>query len=702
MLGDTSREACDQAAYYTDLDGDGFGGALSECGDPDAVFVGGDCNDGNDLVNPDAAETCNETDDNCDDTIDEGLTATTWYADGDDDGHGEIGAGEDLCADPGAGFSTLGDDCADDDPEVFPGAVELCDGIDNSCIGAPDGHVATWFGTDGTITDVSGSTGELALTGDGELALCEGLWSFRPSVQPSANVSIRGSGDATLDAQSAGTAVTIGANAIVQVDDIEILGGSSTSNGGNIAIDGGASVTLTNVVVTGGSATLRGGGVHMASGSSLVITGGSFGANDAGEGGGLYADATATLSATDTLFSTNNANEGGAVFTGTGSSTLSNCTFQDNTAAAGAGIAAAGGTVTLVGGLFQRNVATGNGGGINLAEGAHLDSDGTDFVDNAAAEGGALYGTSSVLSLLGGSITGGSADLRGAGVSVVSSKLFLTSVTLDSNSATQGGAVAVVDGELTVEGSTFSNNSATDYAGAMHVEGSVADISGCEFSNNTAVTFGGAIGLNGVEARLNSSLVGGNTAGEGGGIYVITSTVTLAETTLTSNSADNGGALEMADSTVTITGGGGSSVDGNRASDLGGAFFVVGDRRTTTNLSLSGVDILGNAAAGGAGVDVSGQANLVIAGGTLFSGGNLASEHGGGLSLGKLGDLYSGTATCSDSTFDDNDPEDVYAALSLTGGTFTGSNCTLSTLDLAGSGSQGVSGDFSCDFSGCL
>ena len=625
MLGDTSREPCDKASYHSDLDGDGFGGALSDCGDPDAVSLGGDCDDTDDLVHPAATETCNGTDDNCDGNVDEGLTTTIWYIDEDGDGHGQPGEGEDRCADPGPNYASQGDDCDDTNADVSPGAVDYCDGVDTSCSGTPDGYVATWYSADGTPTDVSASTGALALAGDGELALCEGLWTFRPSIEPSANVVIRGSGIVTLDAQSAGPALTIGADAIVQVDDIEILAGTSTTMGGNIRMDERATVTLTHVVMTSGSASQRGGGVYVASEGNLILVGASFGTNHAAEGGAIFLESSATITATDTLFSANDADEGGALYTAAATSTLTDCTFEANVASTGAGIAAAGGSVTLNRGNFLSNVAAENGGAMHLSDGAHLETDSTDFTDNAAREGGGLYVSDSSISLVGGSFTGGKASLRGGGISL---------------------------------------------------SGVLASISGSTFANNVAE--------------------------EGGGLYVTTSTATLTGTTLAANIAENGGGLGMEASTVTMTGGGGSSVDGNEASDLGGAFYVVGDSFAATTLALDGVQVLGNSAAEGGGVVVYGDASLLITGGTLFSGSNTATGHGGGLALGALLDLYSGAASCTDSKFEGNEPEDVYAALSSTGGTFSGVSCTPSSIDLAVLGSQPVTGDFICTYSGCL
>ncbi len=116
------------ASAQDDNDGDGY------------TVDDGDCNDCDADVHPGASEACNEVDDNCDGSVDEGF---------DDNGDGVI----DCYDDDGDGFTEEEGDCDDHDAAVSPGIPEACNGIDDDCDGevdqGMDGHV-THIALDGT------------------------------------------------------------------------------------------------------------------------------------------------------------------------------------------------------------------------------------------------------------------------------------------------------------------------------------------------------------------------------------------------------------------------------------------------------------------------------------------------------------------------------------------------------------------------
>ena len=174
--------------WYDDVDGDSFPGdarASVSCVAP-AGFgpEPTDCDDGQPAINPLALERCNQVDDDCDGLIDgdDALsTSLPAWVDDDGDGYGDptqplsllvcalppgVSSNAQDCDDarddawPGApevpydgvdqdcdggdlddvdeDGAAFGPDCADRDPRVFPGAVELANGIDEDCDGRID------------------------------------------------------------------------------------------------------------------------------------------------------------------------------------------------------------------------------------------------------------------------------------------------------------------------------------------------------------------------------------------------------------------------------------------------------------------------------------------------------------------------------------------------------------------------------------
>jgi hypothetical protein len=174
--------------WYKDLDGDGYtdGTTLVSCDQPAgyvASALPGDCNDGNAAINP----------------------ATVWYLDADNDGYASATTFT-GCTPPSGSYKLAsalagpGIDCNDTKANVYPGAPELCDGLDNDCDGQTDEEGGqTYFGnvTFTTQAEVNAwlqcysvINGNLVITGTN----ITNLNSLRNIVQVTGNVTIQNTG----------------------------------------------------------------------------------------------------------------------------------------------------------------------------------------------------------------------------------------------------------------------------------------------------------------------------------------------------------------------------------------------------------------------------------------------------------------------------------------------------------------------------
>ncbi|MCB0522557.1 MAG: T9SS type A sorting domain-containing protein [Saprospiraceae bacterium] len=125
--------------YWSDNDHDGYGQYYlgNFCTAPaNSATQPGDCHDWNAAIHPGATETCNWQDDDCDGQVDEGAS-TTWYADADGDGYGNVAVSTIACFKPW-GFVANSTDCNDSNAAIKPGAVEVCNNIDDNCDGQID------------------------------------------------------------------------------------------------------------------------------------------------------------------------------------------------------------------------------------------------------------------------------------------------------------------------------------------------------------------------------------------------------------------------------------------------------------------------------------------------------------------------------------------------------------------------------------
>ena len=145
-VADGVDQDCDDVdACYRDGDDDEHGtssvvdGSSLDCVSGSGATTGGDCDDGNAAINPDATELPGDgVDQDCDD-------AELCYADDDDDGYVDeslatVSSSDTDCTDAGEGSSRdPSTDCDDSDRDVSPGDQEVCNGTDDDCDGLTDG-----------------------------------------------------------------------------------------------------------------------------------------------------------------------------------------------------------------------------------------------------------------------------------------------------------------------------------------------------------------------------------------------------------------------------------------------------------------------------------------------------------------------------------------------------------------------------------
>ena len=147
-------DALDAVPFYLDNDSDGFGlvdEVIWGCTAPEGYVADGtDCDDEDDTAYPGADEECDGDDDDCDGVVDDDPVETSgalYYQDLDRDGVGHEDVAVRACEQP-AGFAASPGDCDDLEARAYPGADEVCDGVDNDCNDEVDDDAddaPTWY-----------------------------------------------------------------------------------------------------------------------------------------------------------------------------------------------------------------------------------------------------------------------------------------------------------------------------------------------------------------------------------------------------------------------------------------------------------------------------------------------------------------------------------------------------------------------------
>lgn len=462
-----------------------------------------------------------------------------------------------------------------------------------------------------------------------------------------------------------GTSLTFSGN---KATGTALVAGGAISSLGTITIDSGTNIFTSNEAKSTSVTPDEGGyGGALAAVSDITITGGAntFTTNKAShDGGAIFSDGTVSINGASTkaTFTGNEAGgDAGAIhaaavnLAGTATSGVKSIVFDGNTAAKGGGAIvvysqvaqSANNVINNV--EFKNNEATaGDGGAVYIGD---LHANTTNTISNsvftsneAGKSGGAIY---------------------------TRSALAVTNSTFSGNEAGVLGGAIWADDALTVSGSTFTKNTAIDAGGAIFAQGRWGNSNVLTLTNTT---FGSA-----TDPLLGNSvtnLLGGASGGafmaygdvDNAANYgdVTLTGVNIYNSTATAAAVTGGGAAIAGVNNFTFTGGGTSTVKGNKA---------IGNSNTAGSVQVGGGGLYLRSIANTIGISgVTFDTNSVVNAGT-------AVAAGGALMIDNIGLTPQPTITLANNTFKDNSVTSAgYAqggavwtnsALAITGGSFT-------------------------------
>ena len=398
----------------------------------------------------------------------------------------------------------------------------------NNTAGANGGAVL-WRGVDGIIINsnftnnkaIGNTTGFYGNSGDGGAVMWTGSNGFVGNCTFENNYAADNGGAVHINN------ITAGGSAHIDFVNSKFVNNTAVTNGGGVYWHEDSSYgEVINSTFDNNTAGVDGGAIYW-SGHYGSVEGSNFTNNTAKYGGAIYW-AGAYGNITGSRFTKNNASNGGAVF-------LTKCIHESNI------------KITIDDSYFEENSASRDGGAINWNDGSNVNVTSSQFANNTANRGGALFinGTDGLIKT--SNFTTNEA-IHGGAVYLNNEGLTLTESDFTENAAIQGGAVYVGAEKDIIANSSFRNNNATynlrvnttnnknkTKGGAIFVAGENTLVDNSEFVNNTAAT----------NRTYNEKGNDGSKSddGFGGAIYVGSNNVNITSSDFNDNKACNGSAL---------------------------------------------------------------------------------------------------------------------------------------------------------------
>ena len=203
--------------------------------------------------------------------------------------------------------------------------------------------------------------------------------------------------------------------------------------------------------------------------------------------------------------------------------------------------------------------------------------------DDLVSVGGALFATSSNVSVTKSKFTLNEADFGGV-LFAYQSIITITHCTYSNNSGGLGGVMHTYDGSFSITSSTFSTNFASR-GGVLHAINGSFNVASSSFTNNVANSHGGVMHTSGTSFIITDATFINNFVGTYGGVmHTLDGSVNIINTTFTSNTATYGGVMNAINGSFNITS---SSFANNNAKIFGGVMCTSNGSFSVTSSTFS-------------------------------------------------------------------------------------------------------------------